>query len=152
VTARTKVPAPEDRGLGAVARVREVRERDSRLGLAQAIGEQQHLAGVLHDLERSLRSRDAAAAGSAQDFVVLRTSLTLLGAAIGDARRDLATAGEVTAAALDRWRQDKTRLSAVEGLLDRRAEERRVHRAREEAKELDEVAGRLWQRRAGGDS
>jgi flagellar export protein FliJ len=139
---------PTDRGLSAVARVRAVHERDSRLGLAQAHREQHQHAAVLTDLERSLRSQDATPDGSAHDFVARRNALTLLGTAIGEARHELAVATQVTAAALDHWHRDKSRLSAVEGLLDRRATERQAERVRAETRELDDVAARLWQRRA----
>jgi flagellar export protein FliJ len=144
------VSAATDRGLSAVGRVRAVHERDSRLGLAQAHREQHQHAVVLADLERSLCSQDATPDGSAHDFVARRTSLTLLGTAIGEARRELAVAAQVTAAALDHWHRDKSRLSAVEGLLARRSAERQAERERVEARELDDVAARLWQRRASG--
>jgi flagellar export protein FliJ len=65
----------------------------------------------------------------------------------------VAAARTVSASAREHWQRDKTRLSAVELLLERRAEERRAERARREARELDDVVAQRWLRRrtTGGD-
>ncbi len=53
----------------------------------------------------------------------------------------------VTESAREHWQSDKTRLNAVEMLLDRRAAERAAAADRVEAKELDDIGARLWLRR-----
>ena len=140
--------AGQDRGLKAVARVREIRERDSRLGLQQALLEQQQRERRLAALEEQVREHGAFVSGDMQQFVALRYSLTALREATSQARRGVETAAALATSAQEHWRNDKTKLSAVEGLLERRTEERRAEAAVELAKELDDVAGRLWLRRS----
>jgi flagellar export protein FliJ len=53
----------------------------------------------------------------------------------------------VTAAARDRWVSDRSRLAAVESLVERRAAAARAERQRRENRELDEVAEQMWRRR-----
>ncbi|MDN4173558.1 flagellar FliJ family protein [Nocardioides sp. SOB77] len=138
-----------DRGLRAVARVREVRERDSRLGLQRAAQEQREHAAALATLQAELAARaEDPAAADAATYVARRASLQSLGAAVGGARGRLDSAEVVRAAADAHWQVDHTRLSAVEGLLEGRADARRAEALREEAKELDDAAGRQWLRRA----
>ncbi|WKN47612.1 flagellar FliJ family protein [Nocardioides sp. Arc9.136] len=138
-----------DRGLRAVARVREVRERDSRLGLQRALQEQQEHALALSALEVELASRvEDPGTADAAAYVARRAALQSLGAAVGGARGRLDSAEVVRAAADAHWRSDHTRLSAVEGLLEGRADVRRAEALHEEAKELDDAAGRQWLRRA----
>lgn len=139
--------ARHDRGLHAVARVRDVRERDSRIGLQQALREQAALQGRLDELEESVRAHGAFVAGDMRQFVGLRHSLEALRGAITDARQEAETAAVLSASARAHWHHDKTRLSAVEGLLERRADERRAEARTQETHELDDVAGRLWLRR-----
>lgn len=147
--------SPRDRGLRAVARVREVRERDSRLGLQRALLEQQQHADALTALEDELATRAARADQAGQSaptdtaaYVAQRAGLQSLGLAVGGARGRLASAEVVRAAADAHWQADHTRLSAVEGLLEGRAEVRRTEVLQAEAKELDDAAGRQWLRRA----
>ena len=52
----------------------------------------------------------------------------------------------MTAAARDRWLADRSRLAAVESLVERRAAAVRAERARRETRELDEVAQEMWRR------
>lgn len=141
----------KERGLEAVSRVRSVRERDSRLGLRQAIVERQERQDDLAELEQAVREHGAFVAGDIRQFVALRLTLTALGVAVGRAQRALDAAGVVTAAADAHWQSDKTRLSAVDNLLERRDEDRRVEVAHDEARENDAAATQLWLRRASGD-
>ncbi|WP_435746839.1 flagellar FliJ family protein [Nocardioides sp. SYSU DS0663] len=144
--------AHRDRGLKAVARVREVRERDSRLGLQRAVSEHERHEENTAQLEAQLdRAAGADATGAPADvaaYLAGRTHLLGLGRAVGGARRQLDSAAVLRATADSHWQADHTRLSAVEGLLERRDEVRRAELVHEEAKELDDAAGRQWLRRA----
>lgn len=136
-----------DRGLAAVARVRGVRERDSRLGLAAAVAtvrERESLAAHRREL---LAAAEAFDAGVGADFVAHQHTLTGLAEAVRDADAAVASARVVAASALAHWQQDKARLRAVELLLERRAQARKEERDRTESRELDDVAARLWLRR-----
>ncbi len=140
--------APHDRGLRAVSRVRDVRERDSRLGLQQALREQAALQNRLDELQDAMRAHGSFVSGDMHQFVALQQSLAVLREAAAEARHDLEGAAVISASARSHWHHDKTRLSAVEGLLERRADERAAEAQTREAHELDDVAGRLWLRRA----
>ncbi|WP_228943564.1 flagellar FliJ family protein [Nocardioides sp. Leaf374] len=135
-----------DPGLRAVARVRGVRERDSRLGLQTALREQRAHELRVAELEQAVRDHAGFVSGDLAEFVALRQSLAALRHAAVEARSDLDTSRRLALDAGARWRADKARLGAVEGLLERRADERAAEAARGEAVELDEVAGRLWLR------
>jgi flagellar export protein FliJ len=139
--------AERDRGLQAVSRVRAVRERDSRLGLQQAIAEQRRHEEVLTDLEQNVREHGDRVVTETAQFVALRATLSAFSDAASRSRTDLDQAAVVRSSADAHWQSHKTRLSAVDNLLDSRADERRAADARGEARELDEVAGRLWLRR-----
>lgn len=141
--------ARADAGMRAVARVREIRERDSRIGVQQAAAELRAHEATLADL----RNRAAAADSpdqSVETYLRNRDYLTALGEQIVATERSVAAATTLTESALAHWRVDRTRLGAVELLLERRAEARRQARALEETKRLDEAAALLWQRRQGG--
>ena len=143
--------ARSDAGMRAVARVREIRERDSRIGVQQAAAEQRARQAWLADLQH----RAAAAPApdqSIEQYRRTRDYLTALGEQIVAAERSVAVATTLTESALSHWRVDRTRLGAVELLLERRAEARRAAAASEETKRLDEAAAQLWQRRNGGVS
>lgn len=135
----------------AVARVRSVREQDSRIGLQQALLEQRRLETRTNELRGQLERTDAFAAGSAASFLALRASLEAVGQVLHRSEADAAASRTVSEAAYARWQQDKTRLSAVEMLLERRAGIRRADAARREARDLDEVAAQRWLRRRSGD-
>jgi flagellar export protein FliJ len=141
------VSAQHDRGLHAVSRVRDVRERDSRIGLQHAIREESTLQARVAELDEAVRTHGSFVAGDMNQFVALRRSLEVLREAAGEARQEAETAAVLTASARAHWLRDKTRLSAVEGLLERRADERRAEHRTAETHELDDVAGRLWLRR-----
>jgi flagellar FliJ protein len=140
-----------DAGMRAVARVRSVREQDSRIGLQQALLEQRQLEEQATDLRRRLERADVFATGSAASYLALRASLDAVGQVLHRTELDAAASRTVSEAAYARWQQDKTRLSAVEMLLERRAGVRRAEAARREARDLDELATRRWRRRGSGE-
>jgi flagellar protein FliJ len=131
----------------AVARVRSVREQDSRIGLQQALGEQRSHEHRTAELRRRLEGAHTFDAGSAGSFLALRASLDALGSALHTSEDETAASRRISEAAYGRWQVDRTRLAAVEALLERRAAERRAAAARREARDLDEIAVQLWQRR-----
>ncbi|NYG58720.1 flagellar export protein FliJ [Nocardioides daedukensis] len=142
------IPGGTEAGMRAVARVRGVREKDSRLGLQQALAEAQSLQGRADAVRRQLAAGGAFEAGPGAEFAERRRVLESLGDELRSAEAAAESARNVAVAARAAWQQDKTRLSAVEMLLERRAETRRAERARREAHELDDIAGQLHQRHA----
>lgn len=138
--------ARHDRGLQAVSRVRDVRERDSRLGLQQALREQVEVQTRLVRVQESMRQQASFESGDMNQYVAARQMLEVLREAASQIGQEVETAANLTASARAHWLRDKTRLSAVEGLLERRADERRAEAETREAHELDDVAGRLWLR------
>jgi flagellar export protein FliJ len=136
----------EDAGMLAVARVRGAREQDSRIGLQQAAAEQRQreadVARLRADLERMAGVED----GPVADFVLRHTFVRAAAESVLAAETEAGTAARLTALARSHWQADKTRLSAVQMLLERRAEERRVERDRREARDLDEVVSQQWLR------
>lgn len=142
---------PADRGLGAVARVRGVRETDSRIGLQHEVATETAAHARVGGLEASLVGDVVPAAATPAQLMTRGAALDVLGLLLGEAREDAATAVVVTAEARSRWGADKARLAAVEHLLERRRAERRAERARREAREADDIAAQRWARtRAGG--
>jgi flagellar protein FliJ len=141
-----------DAGMLAVARVRSVRERDSRLGLQQAMDEQRRHEAHLTELGRRLDDAMRFDGGSVASFLSVRAGYQALTHEIGSVTAEVQSARTITESARDHWRRDKTRLSAVERLLERRAEERRAERRRLEARELDDIVSQRWQRLHGGDA
>lgn len=135
-------PHPQDAGLRAVARIREVRERDGRLEVGDArLGHTRAVANLV-DLERRL-AVPVSVTGGAAGFAHARTALLGLHEPLSRARADVVTAEARTVDALARWQAARSRLAAVEGLLERRAEVRAAEARRSEARELDDIAGRL---------
>ncbi|MDP3890245.1 flagellar export protein FliJ [Nocardioides sp.] len=139
-----------DPGLRAVARVRGVREQDSRLGLRQALAEHHTSEGRLARLDEQRDRTPALVESSVTEFLATRQSLTVLADALRAARADVASRAVVAAEARGRWQHDRTRLEAVEMLLERRAAARRAESDRREARELDDLAAQRWQRRRVG--
>ena len=135
-----------DAGLTAVARVRGVRETDSRLGLSTALAETRAAQAEVDALRLRMAGANTFQAGSAGEFLALRTSLEVLGDRLVAAEQARDAARLISDAAHDRWQHDKSRLSAVESLLDRRAAARRAEVARAEARELDDIAAQRWLR------
>jgi flagellar protein FliJ len=140
-----------DAGMLAVARVRAVRERDSRLGLQQAMHEQRRHEESLVDLGRRLDEALRFDAGTVANFLNVRAGYQALTEQICSATAELSTARTITESARDHWQRDKTRLSAVERLLERRTDERRAEQRRREVRELDDLVSQRWQR-SGGDA
>lgn len=134
-----------DSGLRAVARVRGVRELDSRLGLRHALAEESSAASRVTAIEATLGSR-VFRDGDVASFLAVQASGRALAADASRAREALATARTVTTAAQDHWQDDRTRLRAVEWLLERRAEERRQERERREVREIDDLVAARWLR------
>lgn len=137
-----------DRGLRAVARVRGVREHDSRLGLQMALAEQQALEERASALNDRLAALPGDAAVTPAELLIFRAGTAALGAHLRDAREEAASHHAVVEGARARWHADKAQLSAVENLLERRAVRRRAERAKAEAKELDDLASVRWAREA----
>lgn len=139
----------QDRGLAAVARVREVREIDSRIGLQQVLAEQAALSGRLAGLTTVLASADVAPVCSPGALLAQRTALANVGVLVGETRSTLTTTEVVADEARVRWGADRARLAAVELLLERRAAGRRTEAARREAREADDLAAQRWAREGG---
>jgi flagellar FliJ protein len=139
-------PSTHDAGLRAVARVRAVREQDSRLGLQQAVRELREHEVESADLRERLTSSEAFGSGTTASYLALRASLEAVGAALRAADAQAASSRTISETAYARWQADKSRLSAVEVLLDRRAAQRRAEAVRREARELDELAVTRWRR------
>lgn len=135
-----------DAGMRAVARVRGVRESDSRVGLQTALRESRSAQTTVDTLRGQIEEASGFATGSAAEFLALRTSLTALGEVLLTAEGHRDEARTISEAAYARWQQDKARLSAIEMLLERRAADRRAERDRAEARELDDIAAQRWLR------
>ncbi len=136
----------DERGIWAVHRVRSAREADSRLGLQQAVNERRAAGVRVMEIRRRIAETHTFSSADTGSFLALRHSLDALGTALRDAQTAWETSRTVTAAARERWRADRTRLAAIELLLERRAEQRRDEERRREARDLDELAAQRWQR------
>lgn len=145
--------APEDRGMLAVRRVRSVRETDSRVGLQQAVVERRIAGARVSDLRARLAhaGRDQRDAATTTAFLAGRAALLSMTSSLRDAEEAWETSRTVTEAARAQWQVDRTRLEAIDLLLERRAEDRRAERLRVEARELDDLAGQRWLRDRSGD-
>lgn len=133
-------------GLRALVRVRSVREQDSRTGLASALAEERVAAAAVADLERLLVDLPAPAVTDITAFQGRQHTLQLIRTALSDARAALEGARQVATAARERWVSDRSRLEAVETIVERRAAAVRAERERRLVREQDEVAGELWRR------
>ncbi len=133
----------KDRGMRAVARVREVRERDSRVGLLQALGSVRDREARLAQLEAALVEAGSRPGGTLDDFVSSRALLTAMAVAVREAQQQLDASRVVATEAHHRWQGDKARLRAIEHLLEQRALRRAEEADRVAARELDDVVGRL---------
>lgn len=136
-----------DEGLQAVARVREMREQDSRHGLRLALQEQRRREEDARRYLDRIEQAPSFVTGSTADFQAGRAALASLSSALTTAQQQIAAGRVVTESAREHWQSDKTRLNAVEMLLERRAAERAAAADRAEAKELDDIGARLWLRR-----
>lgn len=133
--------------LGAVARVRGVRERDSRIGLVEALEEERAAEARVLALQQQLTAVASFEAGQLAEFAARQRAVTALGEALVDARARLDSARVLALAARDRWRSDRSRLAAVEMLIEHRETEQRQEQRRREDRRLDAVAEDLWRRR-----
>ncbi|WP_435768372.1 hypothetical protein [Nocardioides sp. SYSU DS0651] len=141
---------PDDRGLAAVARVREVRETDSRIGLQRVLADEAAVVARLTDLESRLQAAPTVGQESTSELLGRRAALAGAGVLIQESRADAALAAGITAEARVRWGADKARLSAVEHLLDRRAARRRTDAQRRADREADDIAAQRWARERAG--
>jgi len=137
----------EDRGLAAVARVRAVREQDSRIGLQMASADAAAKEAVATRLHDRLATAELPAAASPGQLAARRTSLVLLGGETRVARDRAGAAARITDEARTHWSADRARVAAVEHLLAARAERRRTDLARKAAAEADDLAAQAWLRR-----
>ena len=132
-----------DKGMKAVRRVREVRERDSRIGLLHALTTVRDREAQLEELRAALDQAVKRDADTLDQFVVSRQLLATMAAAVRDAEQRLSGARTLATAAHHRWQDDKAGLKAIEHLLEQRAQARAAQHARDEVRELDDVVGRL---------
>lgn len=132
--------------LSGVVRVRGVRERDSRLGLAQALREQSEAARRVSGLHDDLRATAAFERGDAATYLAHAARIDAVGRAITEAERQLAVARGVVDAARARWQDDRARLRSVELLRERRTEAHRRELARRLTAQLDDLAAQRWAR------
>ena len=114
-----------DRGMRAVHRVREVRERDSRIGLLHALSAVRDREAHLEELRNALQQAVTRDADTLDDFVVSRHLLAMMAVAVGEAEQRLTSARTVATEAHQRWQTDKAGIKAIEHLLEQRA----MHRA-----------------------
>ena len=130
-----------DRGLQAVARVRAVRERDSRAGLLQALTNLRTREAELAQRQEALAEASARSYESLADFAAARPFLEATAQAVVEAQRRLTAGTTVATEARSRWQADKTRVRAIEQLLEARAERARAAAIRAEARETDDLVG-----------
>jgi flagellar FliJ protein len=135
-----------DRGLTAVRRVRQARERDSRAGLQHALAATRHREAEAVLARARLEAEPAFEAGSADEFRVYSLLVRALAESVGEKEEEVRRSTSVAEEARRRWAMDRQALRTVELLLERRVDERRRERARREAAELDELAAQGWLR------
>ena len=146
MSAGTRSSGERDRGLHAVARVREVRERDSRAGLLQALSIVRTREAELAARERALAEASARPWGSLDEYAATRPFLESSAHAVREAQQRLAASTTVATEARSRWQADKTRARAIEHLLEVRAERARAEALKAEARETDDIVGGRWGR------
>ena len=136
-----------DRALGGVEKVRQIREQESRVDLHASLDAHGAHLAALEAARLLLHQHPSFEHGTGQEFHSHRTMVAAMAddierqCGVTDASR---TAAE---AARQRWQGDRTRLRAVEMLLERRIAQRRTDRERREAAELDDLAAQGWLRR-----
>lgn len=135
-----------DKGLRAVERVREVREQDSRIGLQRALQAQRTQEAAVEAARLLLEMHPGFSHGSVRDFHADRALVTAMAQQHARERQQADASRTVAEEAARRWQQDRTRVRAVELLLERRGQERRAERDRRTAHELDDIAGQAWLR------
>lgn len=136
----------DDRALGAVERVRRVREQDSRIGLQQALATTAQHAAAVAAARMLMETRPQFSHGSVRDFHADRALLAAMAQQHERERQRAESSRRVAEEAQRRWHGDRAKVRAVEMLLERRGEERRVESDRREAAELDDLAAQGWLR------
>ena len=140
-----------DSHLRVVARVRSVRERDSRIGLVTALTEERAAAARVDTLKEGLTSVPPHTVGDLASFSYRQHQVDSIGQALLAARSAQQASAVVAVSARQHWESDRTRLAAVEALIERREAARRRELQRREARDMDEVAGELWRRQGDGE-
>jgi len=135
-----------DRGLKAVRRVREARERDSRIGLQHALATTGRREEDAARSRARLETAPAFAGGSADEYRLHALRGAGLAGEVARTEELLRSSRAVADEARRRWAGDRQAVRVVELLLERRAAERRAERARLGARDLDELAGQAWVR------
>jgi flagellar biosynthesis chaperone FliJ len=142
------VSTHHDRGLRAVARVREVRERDSRLGLLHALGRVRDQEARVDALGQALDEAASRSFETLTEFTASRGMLKAMAEALAGAEHDLESRRVVALQAHTRWQSDKAAVKAIEHLLDERARVRAEEAARAEGREIDDIVSRLHLRQS----
>ena len=137
-----------DRGVRAVARVREVRERDSRLGLLHALGRVRDQEANVEALAAALDEAASRSFGTLDEVTSARSMMRAMAEALQAAEDDLESRRLVALEAHSRWQADKAAVRAIEHLLDERARQRAEEAARAETREIDDIVARLHLRRS----
>lgn len=138
--------ALHDRGLVAVRRVREARERDSRIGLQQALAATREREAEASALRERLAAAPAFGTGTTDEFLGHTVLVRALAESVAEKEEAVRRSATVAEEARRRWGLDRQAVRTVELLLERRAAERRQVRARREAADLDELATQAWLR------
>ncbi len=136
----------QDRGLAAVRRVRGARERDSRIGLQQALAAARQRADEASTAAQRVAQVPVFEAGAVGDFHRHVLHTTTLAAAAGLAADRAEGSRLLAEEASGRWQRERTALRVADLLLERRAEQRAAEQARREAAELDDLAAQGWLR------
>lgn len=137
-----------DSRLRVVARVRAVRERDSRIGLVEALADERATQERATELRERLDGVPALDAGDLAWFTARQHTVAAMSAELAAARAGTEASRLVALAARDRWQTDRSRLAAVESLIERRQSAHALEQRRREDRELDAVAERQWLRRS----
>lgn len=132
--------------LRGLVRLRNLRERDSRLGLATALIEENAAAARVRALEDQMATTPELEASDLEAFRARQHRIEALVLALAEARAAQASAHQLALAARSRWMEDRTRLAAVESLVARRAAAVRAEKLRRENREMDEIGQDLWRR------
>jgi flagellar FliJ protein len=140
------VTAREDGGLMAVRRVREVRERDSRLGLEQALAATEQRRVEANGARARLEAAPEFGHGTGDAFRAHAVLAGALAESLARKEAEVRRSASVAEEARRRWARDRQNLRTVEMLLERRDAERRAEQARREARDLDELATQGWLR------
>lgn len=143
---------PDDRGLAAVARVRSLRESDSRIGLQLVLAEEAAATARLEELTRAIATAAVPDETTPAALIAQRRALADVGLLAREARAARASAAILSAEARSRWGADHARLAAVEHLLERRAAGRRTEAGKRAAREADDLAAQRWSRQQSGDA